>query len=251
MQVMDPTGRPAAAAGAARSGQGELEDAALVARARREPERPALQALYLRYEREVFRFLLRLTSDRDLAEDALQETFVLVQRGLHRYDADRPFQDRSQGEERGWSFANGPGADEEIVFVAPQPMTVTLVVHKSGSADLLASGSYRLEVGTNTTDGAPAAGPAATRLAAPYPNPFRADAAVRFDLARAGGVRLEVYDLRGARVRTLAEGRWEAGRHSVPWDGRDDGGRPVSPGIYLVRMQAEGYDGRTKVVRMR
>ena len=91
MQVMDPTGRPAAAAGAARSGPGELEDAALVARARREPERPALQALYLRYEREVFRFLLRLTADRDVAEDALQETFVLMQRGLHRYDPDRPF----------------------------------------------------------------------------------------------------------------------------------------------------------------
>jgi len=67
------------------------EDAALVARARREPERPALQALYLRYEREVFRFLLRLTGDRDVAEDALQETFVLVQRGLGRYDTDRPF----------------------------------------------------------------------------------------------------------------------------------------------------------------
>lgn len=69
----------------------DLEDAALVARARREPERPALQALYLRHEREVFRFLFRLTGDRDLAEDALQETFVLVQRGLHRYDPDRPF----------------------------------------------------------------------------------------------------------------------------------------------------------------
>jgi RNA polymerase sigma factor (sigma-70 family) len=67
------------------------EDAELAARARREPERPALQALYQRYERELFRFLLRLTDDRDVAEDALQETFVLVQRNLHRYDADRPF----------------------------------------------------------------------------------------------------------------------------------------------------------------
>lgn len=199
----------------------------------------------------------RLVHVHQFAVPAGRHTFHLrnlsgsVDWAMALYDAERPFQDRSQGEERGWSFANGPGADEEIVFVAEQPMTVALVVHKAGSADLAASGSYQLVVGTNTTDGAPAAGPAATRLAAPYPNPFRADAAVRFDLARAGGVRLEVYDLRGARVRTLAEGRWEAGRHSVPWDGRDDGGRPVSPGIYLVRMQAEGYDGRTKVVRMR
>lgn len=84
MPVMDPTKGKAGTAA-------DLEDAALVARARREPERPALQALYQRYEREVYRLLLRLTGDRDLAEDALQETFVLVQRGLHRYDPDRPF----------------------------------------------------------------------------------------------------------------------------------------------------------------
>jgi len=167
------------------------------------------------------------------------------------YDADRPFQDRSQGEERGWSFANGPGADEEIVFVAEQPMTVALVVHKAGSADLAASGTYRLEVGTNTTGSGPEAGPLATRLAAPYPNPFRTDASLRFDLARADEVRLEVYDLMGARVRTLADGRWEAGRHSVRWNGEDGDGRPVSPGVYLVRLRAGNYDGRTKVVRMR
>lgn len=166
------------------------------------------------------------------------------------YDAERPFQDRSQGEERGWSFAAGPGADEEIVFVAEQPMTVALVVHKNGSADAQASGTYQLELGTNVTD-APAAGPAATRLAAPYPNPFRGDAALRFDLARPGEVTLEVYDVLGARVRTLANGTWAAGRHSLSWDGRDDDGRAVSPGMYLVRLRAGDYDGRTKLVRMR
>lgn len=166
------------------------------------------------------------------------------------YDAERPFQDRSQGEERGWSFAAGPGGDEEIVFVAEQPMTVALVVHKAGSADLFASGSYQLELGTNTTGAGPLEHPAATALAAAYPNPFRADAALRFDLARAGEVLLEVYDLRGARVRTLAEGPWAAGRHAVRWDGLDEHGRPASPGVYLVRLRADGYDGRTKVVRV-
>lgn len=92
MPVMDSTrGREPARPAGSRPAASAEDDAELVARARREPERPALQALYLRYEREVYRLLLRLTGDRDLAEDALQETFVLVQRGLHRYDPDRPF----------------------------------------------------------------------------------------------------------------------------------------------------------------
>lgn len=169
---------------------------------------------------------------------------------LALYDAERPFQDRSQGEERGWSYLNGPGADEEIVFVAEQPMTVALVVFKSGSGEASKAGSYQIELNTNPTDAPGGSAVGATRLAGAYPNPFRDDAAVHFDLAREGDVTLEVFDLRGARVRTLAHGAMAAGRHHVAWDGRDAGGRRMPGGVYLVRMLAPGYSGQAKVVRM-
>jgi len=59
-------------------------------------------------------------------------------------------------------------------------------------------------------------------------------------------VRLAVYDLRGRRVRDLLEGvRAGGGHYAVPWDGRDDRGRPLPSGVYLYRLTA----GRANAVR--
>ncbi len=169
---------------------------------------------------------------------------------LALYDAERPFQNRSQGEERGWSWESGPGQDEEIVFVADQPRLVALTVYKTGSGEVLKSGSYQLELNTNPT-GVEDDGPvAATRLSSSFPNPFGARAAVRFELAHRSDVSIEVYDVRGARVRTLARARLDAGRHSLAWDGLDDSGRRAPAGVYLVRMSAGAYRGQQKLVRV-
>ncbi|MCA8924634.1 MAG: sigma-70 family RNA polymerase sigma factor [Planctomycetes bacterium] len=69
----------------------EVSDAELVARALAEPVRPAFRALYERYEGEVYGFLRRLLGDPSLAEDALQETFMNVHRGLVSFDPARAF----------------------------------------------------------------------------------------------------------------------------------------------------------------
>ena len=77
----------------------------------------------------------------------------------------------------------------------------------------------------------------ATTLHPPVPSPFNPRTEVRFDLARAGTVTLEVLDVRGRRVRTLIEGRLDAGRHAPVWDGTDDGGRAAASGVYLFRLR--------------
>lgn len=198
----------------------------------------------------------RLAHVHQFALPAGRHTFFLRNLGgtvdwaLAAYDADRPFQDRSQGAERGWSYERGPGADEEVVLVLEQPATIAVVVHKTGSTETFKSGSYQLELTQNLAD-APVAGfPGATRLAGAFPNPARGAAAVHFDLARPGEVSLEVYDLRGARVRTLLRGALAAGRHSAAWDGRDAHGHRLAAGVYLVRLAADGYTGHAKVVRV-
>jgi hypothetical protein len=72
------------------------------------------------------------------------------------------------------------------------------------------------------------------------PNPFTAETHIRLDVPTdAGRVLLAVYDIAGRRVRRLDEGRLPRGRHVVRWDGRDDQGRAVSSGVYLVRLEAE------------
>jgi photosystem II stability/assembly factor-like uncharacterized protein len=69
------------------------------------------------------------------------------------------------------------------------------------------------------------------------PNPFAARTSIGFTLARAGRVRLGVYDLAGRRVRVLEEGERPAGRHDVAWDGRDDAGRLARAGSYRYRLE--------------
>ena len=49
-----------------------------------------------------------------------------------------------------------------------------------------------------------------------------------------------VYDLRGRLVRKLGDARGRAGRRAWQWDGRDQHGRSVPPGLYLFRLEIKG-----------
>ncbi len=77
----------------------------------------------------------------------------------------------------------------------------------------------------------------ASRLAA-VPNPFNPITQVHFALPRAAWVKLSVYDMQGRRVRLLADQTFEAGDHSVVWNGSDDRGQSLASAVYLVRMQS-------------
>jgi flagellar hook assembly protein FlgD len=69
------------------------------------------------------------------------------------------------------------------------------------------------------------------------PNPFAAVTRIGFDVPTPGqGVRIAVYDVRGALVRVLKEGWTAAGRGEVVWDGRRADGTPARSGLYLCRM---------------
>src|ERR1051325_184105 len=72
---------------------------------------------------------------------------------------------------------------------------------------------------------------------ASYHTPARGEFAVTVDLADRSEARVEVYDLRGAIVRTLMTGVHPAGRFDLVWDGRDERGRLAPNGLYLMRMR--------------
>ncbi len=69
-----------------------------------------------------------------------------------------------------------------------------------------------------------------------YPNPFNPSTTIRFDLPKTGMVRLIVYNILGQEVRKLINGRMEAGRRQVTWDGTNNRGVRVSSGVYIYRM---------------
>jgi len=94
------------------------------------------------------------------------------------------------------------------------------------------------EVATAVSEAQTSAQPEALALGQNYPNPFNSSTTIRFELARQELVNLDVRNLAGQRVATLASGHWEAGAHTLSWDGRDDGGREAASGLYMYRLQA-------------
>jgi hypothetical protein len=88
-------------------------------------------------------------------------------------------------------------------------------------------------------------------LAAPAPNPLSPGTALRFGLPAGGRVRLAVYDVAGRRVALLEDSNRGPGEYVCTWDGQDQRGLRVSPGIYLVRLDAGDAFAATKVVVLR
>jgi len=106
-------------------------------------------------------------------------------------------------------------------------------------------------VGDNTAtavDGSAAGIPAVFHLAPVRPNPFNPSTEIRFDLPEPGIVRLAIYDISGRLVRVLHDGRESAGSHSSVWNGTDHAGRPVAPGVYLLRLEGDHRTATRKMV---
>jgi len=83
------------------------------------------------------------------------------------------------------------------------------------------------------------------------PNPSSTGSTIRFAVPREGPARLQVFDVRGARVATLAAGTFAAGPHTLTWDGTDDSGRRVGAGIYFIELEAAGVRDTRRVIRLR
>ncbi len=90
----------------------------------------------------------------------------------------------------------------------------------------------------------------AQRLAT-SPNPFRDTTVLRFALPSSALVRLDLLDASGRRVRVLGPAQLGAGMQSVTWDGRDESGHRVPPGIYLARLTAGADVRQAKLIRVR
>jgi len=86
------------------------------------------------------------------------------------------------------------------------------------------------------------------RLYDAYPNPFNPSTTIGYDIQKKGHVSVLIYDMLGNRVRTLANGIQEAGNGSITWNGRDDGGKLVSAGLYIYQIQSGTFSQAKKVV---
>ena len=90
-----------------------------------------------------------------------------------------------------------------------------------------------------------------TKLAQNYPNPFNPTTTISFDLAKAGKVKLNVYNIKGQLVRSLVNEDLYAGNHKVIWNGTDSRNRRVASGIYYYRLETKDFSKTHRMVLMK
>ncbi len=122
-----------------------------------------------------------------------------------------------------WKLDGTPAANQEVVFRSFRYYPV-------GSA---------APVGDDGARGLPSAPTGHLDDAAP--NPFNPRTTLRFELDRPDVVQLVVFDAAGRRVRTILDGAFAAGPHEAEWDGRDDAGRSVASGVYLMQLHGSNF----------
>ncbi len=128
-----------------------------------------------------------------------------------------------------WKLEGIPAANQEVVFqdFVFVPVGFSTVAHERGAP-------------------APAPGPMLLG-----PSPFTLRTTLRFDLTCETFVELGVFSLDGRRVRTLARGVLAAGSHSADWDGRDENGRALDSGVYIVRVHGRDFRQTGRAVLLR
>lgn len=83
------------------------------------------------------------------------------------------------------------------------------------------------------------------------PSPASVSASIAFSLGAPGPVSLSVYDLSGRIVADLGSDWMAEGPHSLQWDLRDGSGRAVPAGVYVIRMDAGGFQQSRQMVVIR
>ena len=101
----------------------------------------------------------------------------------------------------------------------------------------------RFTIAQNTSSEREAADslPLETTLHPATPNPSAGYVSIPYDLARAAGVTIRVFDLLGRTVATLVDDEMPRGRHRAVWDGRDASGGVVASGLYLCEFLSADY----------
>ncbi|MBN2413984.1 CotH kinase family protein [candidate division KSB1 bacterium] len=85
-------------------------------------------------------------------------------------------------------------------------------------------------------------------LAQNYPNPFNSQTVIQYELDKPAFTFISIYNLLGQKVRTLIDGCYTTGKHSVIWNGTSDNGLPCPSGIYTYQIRVGNRSIMRKMV---
>ena len=81
-----------------------------------------------------------------------------------------------------------------------------------------------------------------------YPNPFNPTTTLEYYLPRDLFVNISIYDMLGNKIKSLVQRDQVSGFKSVQWNAQNNQGEPVSAGVYLYKIQADGFSQTKKMI---
>ncbi|MCB5253510.1 MAG: T9SS type A sorting domain-containing protein [Candidatus Cloacimonadaceae bacterium] len=93
--------------------------------------------------------------------------------------------------------------------------------------------------------------PNSSVISSNYPNPFNPITTIAFSIPEDSKVKLTIFNIKGQKIKDLVSENMLRGHHKFVWDGRDDGNRTVSSGIYFVKLYAAGNSYTHKMMLMK
>ncbi len=124
-------------------------------------------------------------------------------------------------------------------------------VSDSAAAFLLDDVSIHSDGGYIVDNDDPVAPELANSLHGNYPNPFNPETTIRYSIMEKTPVQIDIYNLKGQKVKSLVQETKAAGNYNVVWNGTDDNNRPVSSGVYFFKMNAGKYSATRKMILMK
>lgn len=93
--------------------------------------------------------------------------------------------------------------------------------------------------------------PADFRISQNYPNPFNPITNIDITLAKDNDVSIVVYDINGAEVYTILNGKLSAGDHTITWNSINSSGSSVNSGVYFMKINIGGIIDTRKMILIR
>jgi hypothetical protein len=84
-----------------------------------------------------------------------------------------------------------------------------------------------------------------------YPNPFNPTTTIMFEIGVAGKTQVDIYNIKGQKVKTLFDEEMETGQHSIIWNGKDSNNKNVSSGMYFYKISVNGKQKTKKMIMLK
>lgn len=84
-----------------------------------------------------------------------------------------------------------------------------------------------------------------------YPNPFNPSTKISFQLTEPGKTKVEIYNVKGQKVKTLLNENRNQGYHTIVWNGDDNNNNTVASGVYFYKVSLNGKENINKMIMVK